>query len=49
MPAVEAMQSIADEAVRLLQARMRGDRTPAQRIEIAPSLIVRQSTRAGGA
>jgi LacI family transcriptional regulator len=45
----QPVQDIADEAVRLLQARMRGDRTPAQRSEIAPSLIVRQSTRAGGA
>lgn len=42
----QPVQDIAGEAVRLLQARMRGDRTPAQRIEIAPSLIVRQSTQA---
>jgi LacI family transcriptional regulator len=42
----QPVQDIADEAVRLLQARMRGDRTPAQRIEIAPSLVVRQSTLA---
>jgi len=41
----QPIQDIADEAVRLLQTRMRGDRSPAQRIEIAPSLVIRQSTR----
>lgn len=41
----QPIQDIADEAVRLLQARMRGDRVPAHRIEIAPSLVVRRSTR----
>jgi LacI family transcriptional regulator, galactose operon repressor len=37
-------QDIANEAVRLLQARIRGDLTAAQRIEIAPTLVVRRST-----
>jgi LacI family transcriptional regulator len=41
----QPVQDIADEAVRLLLARMRGDCAPAQRIEIAPSLVVRQSTQ----
>jgi LacI family transcriptional regulator len=45
----QPIQDIADEAVRLLQARLYGDRTPAQRIEIAPSLIVRESSQAAGA
>ncbi len=40
----QPIQDIADEAVRLLKNRMGGDTAPAQRIEIAPSLIVRQST-----
>jgi LacI family transcriptional regulator len=40
----QPIQDIAEEAVRLLQARMRGDGTSAQRIEIAPTLIVRRST-----
>jgi LacI family transcriptional regulator len=40
----QPIRDIADEAVRLLQARMRGDRTSAQRIEIAPTLVVRRST-----
>jgi LacI family transcriptional regulator len=40
----QPVQDIADEAVRLLQARMRGDRASAQRIEIAPTLVVRRST-----
>jgi LacI family transcriptional regulator len=40
----QPIQDIANEAVRLLQARIHGDRTAAQRIEIAPTLVVRRST-----
>ncbi len=46
---LQPVQAIAAEAVRLLQARMRGDQAAARRSEIAPSLIVRRSSLAAQA
>lgn len=46
---LQPVQSIATEAVRLLQSRMRGDQTAPRRSEIAPSLIVRHSSLAAQA
>jgi len=41
----QPIQTIADEAVRLLQTRMGGDHGPARRSQVAPTLMIRQSTR----
>src|SRR5262249_11531876 len=41
----QPVQAIAAEAVRLLQSRMQGDVGATRRSEIAPSLIVRRSSK----
>ena len=42
----QRVQTIAAEAVRLLQLRMDGNDAPVRRSEVAPALIVRRSTQA---
>ena len=44
----QPIQTIADEAVRLLQSRMRKEEAAPRRSEVAPALIIRRSTLDGG-